>query len=145
MINMRDKMYYKKKLNMSSGYVGDFSDRTFGEFFMDFGIDIHSKKYQIYGTSKAKKLSAFWEIESEEKVMEVMREMISFQSDDYQPECVRGLEKRDDESEKMGEKINIHAEKGSSVNIGDNNKVQNGKKSLISDVAEKVVERIFGI
>ena len=44
-------------LGMSSGYVLNFSDRTFGEFvFEAVGIDIHAEKYRAGGTSKANKL-----------------------------------------------------------------------------------------
>jgi hypothetical protein len=51
-------------LDMVSGYVLDFSDRTMREFFEDeFGIDIYSEKYRFNGTSKAKHLRAFIEIE----------------------------------------------------------------------------------
>ncbi len=46
------------------GYVLNFSDRTIGLFFdEEFGIDIHSEKYQKYGTSKFKKLHGLLEIE----------------------------------------------------------------------------------
>lgn len=51
---------------MSGGYVLDFNDRTFGEFFTDVaGLDIHSKKCQSGGTSKANKLRTFWRLESD--------------------------------------------------------------------------------
>lgn len=51
---------------MSSGYVLNFSDRTFGEFvFEAVGIDIHEEKYASEGTSKAKKLRAFWKFGSD--------------------------------------------------------------------------------
>jgi hypothetical protein len=49
---------------MSTGYVLDFSDRAFGDFFDDVAsIDIHSQKYASAGTSKAKKLREFWRLE----------------------------------------------------------------------------------
>lgn len=51
---------------MDSGYVLDFSDRTFGEFVLDtVGLDLHAEKYTAEGTSKAKKLRAFWKLESD--------------------------------------------------------------------------------
>ena len=41
-------------LEMSSGYVCDFSDRTFGDFFIEeVGVDIGSDEYLVQGTSKA--------------------------------------------------------------------------------------------
>jgi hypothetical protein len=41
-------------LGMGSGYVLNFSDRTFAEFFDDeFRIDIDQQRYKTQGTSKA--------------------------------------------------------------------------------------------
>ena len=43
--------------DMKSGYVLDFSNRTFAEFFEDeFGIDIDDAGYETNGTSKANRL-----------------------------------------------------------------------------------------
>lgn len=56
-------------LGMSGGYVLDFTDATFASFFAEsVGRDIHSSRYTKYGTSKAKKLRAFWDIESDQLV-----------------------------------------------------------------------------
>lgn len=61
-----EKRRLEELFGMSSGYVLDFSDATFGDFFADTAaIDIHSGKYQKIGTSKAKKLREFWKIESD--------------------------------------------------------------------------------
>jgi len=58
-----EKRYLERILNMGGGYVLDYSDATYGEFFGRHKIDIHGGKYQTYGTSKAKKMRAFWEQE----------------------------------------------------------------------------------
>lgn len=51
---------------MDTGYVLDFTDRTFYDFIQNItGVDIHAIKYKIYGSSKAKKLRAFWQTESD--------------------------------------------------------------------------------
>ena len=71
-----DKRYLEKILDMEGGYVLDFSDATFEEFFKPHGIDIHSYQYQTYGTSKAKKMRAFWEKESDSLVGQVLSEML---------------------------------------------------------------------
>jgi hypothetical protein len=56
-------------LGMSSGYVLNFSDRTFREFIWDqVGRDINDGAYSQYGTSKAKHLRAFWEVEPDNVV-----------------------------------------------------------------------------
>ncbi|MCY3897043.1 MAG: hypothetical protein OXF86_00625 [Caldilineaceae bacterium] len=61
---------------MGSGYVLDFNDESFGQFFKSYGVDIHSPKYHTYGTSKAKKLRAFWDTEPDEIVGRVLSEML---------------------------------------------------------------------
>ena len=43
----------EKFLKMETGYVLDFSDRTFGEFVEEaVGVDIHSERYTKQGKSK---------------------------------------------------------------------------------------------
>jgi len=37
-----EKLYFEKFLGMAYGYVLDFNDGTFGEFFRSHSIDIHS-------------------------------------------------------------------------------------------------------
>jgi Abortive infection C-terminus len=61
-------------LDMGGGYVLDFSDRTFAEFFDDeFGVDIYSVKYGFNGRSKAKHMRAFIKAEDEYTVARVLR------------------------------------------------------------------------
>lgn len=78
-----DKRYLEKLLDMSNGYVLDYSDNKFGEFFNRYQINIHGKKYQSYGTSKAKKMRSFWEQESDDLVGSVLSEMLG----SYQAYC----------------------------------------------------------
>ncbi len=50
---------------MKSGYVLDFSNRTFEEFiFENTGINIYEEKYTYESGSKANRLRAFWNQES---------------------------------------------------------------------------------
>ena len=86
-----EKRYLKNILDMHSGYVLDFSDRTFGEFFDQYNIDIHDIKYQAFGTSKANKLRAFWKLEPDQLVGTVLSDMLAF----YElPDKVRGIVER---------------------------------------------------
>lgn len=78
-----EKRYFEKLLNMQSGYVLDFSDVTYGEFFNRHRVDIHGGKYQTNGTSKAKKLRSFWEQEPDALVGQVLSEML----DSYEASC----------------------------------------------------------
>lgn len=71
-------------LQMGDGYVLDFSDRTLAQWFDDeFRVDIHSEKYQFNGTSKAKKLRAFIQIEDAHKVSEVLRRLWQYRERTY--------------------------------------------------------------
>ncbi len=62
--------------DMQSGYVLNFSDRTFSEFFDDeFGINIYDEKYRFNGSSKAKHMRAFITTEDEFTVARVLRQL----------------------------------------------------------------------
>lgn len=78
-LNMRDKRVLEGFLGMDSGYVLNFSDRTFGDFVHEaVDIEIHADKYTIHGSSKAKKLRAFWDIESDYLVGRLLKAMIEY-------------------------------------------------------------------
>lgn len=62
--------------DMHNGYVLNFSDRTFAEYFEDeFGIDIDDEKYAVNGSSKAKRFRTFVDIEDEYTVSHVLRNL----------------------------------------------------------------------
>lgn len=78
-----DKRYLEKILGMEGGYLLDYNDMTFGQFFKRHGVDIHDLWYQTYGTSKAKKMRAFWDDEPDALVGKVLSEML----DVYEANC----------------------------------------------------------
>ncbi len=78
-----EKRYLEKLLGMQSGYVLDYTDVTYAEFFGRYKIDIHNRKYQTYGTSKANKMRAFWEQETDADVAGILSEML----DAYEADC----------------------------------------------------------
>lgn len=60
-----EKRKLERALGMGSGYVLNFSDRTFAEFFLDsLEIDIYDTKYNYASGSKANRMRAFWRVES---------------------------------------------------------------------------------
>ncbi len=67
-----------EKLFDRGGYVLDFNDRTYAEFFREFNININLPKYQINGTSKMKRLRAFWEIEPDAIVGNVFDGLLKY-------------------------------------------------------------------
>jgi hypothetical protein len=82
-LTANEKRYFENLLGMSSGYVLDFSDPTFAEFFNRHRVQIHGPKYQTYGGSKAKKLRSFWEQEPDSVVGKVLSELL----DAYETVC----------------------------------------------------------
>lgn len=60
-----EKEYIENFLGMKSGYVMDFSDRTFQEFVKEVsGLDINNEKYHYASNSKANRLRQFIKVES---------------------------------------------------------------------------------
>jgi hypothetical protein len=78
-----DKRYLEKLLAMGGGVVLDYKDATFGALFSRHKVDIHGERYHTYGTSKAKKMRAFWEQAPDPQVGAVLTEML----DGYEADC----------------------------------------------------------
>lgn len=90
-----EKVYFEEILDMSGGYVLDFTDPTYAEFFRSHGIDIHgNQKYRINGKSKAKKMRAFWVQDPDELVARVLSDLL----DRYEALC---------ETQGRGRKANV--------------------------------------
>lgn len=75
-LSFRDLRKIEKLLDMQSGYVLDFSDADFSDFFAQFSIDIDNEKYTEIGTSKAKRLRGFFRKETDAIVGKVLLELI---------------------------------------------------------------------
>lgn len=78
-----EKKYLERLLEMQGGFVLDFTDASFGELFNRFKVPIHDRRYHTFGTSKAKKLRAFWEQEDDPLVGAVLSEMLDL----YETSC----------------------------------------------------------
>ncbi len=74
---MHEKTIFEKLFNRD-GYVLNFTDRTFAEFFREHRINIEDNKYHINGRSKMKRLRAFWEIESDKTVGQVLQSLLEY-------------------------------------------------------------------
>jgi hypothetical protein len=73
-----EKRALEKALQLESGWVLDFTDRTLAEFVHEsVGRDIHSDKYTKNGTSKANKLRAFIEIEPDHVAGQLLDDLVS--------------------------------------------------------------------
>lgn len=53
----------EKLLGMGGGYVLNFSDRTFGDFFDEYRVEIDAERYKARGTSKANRMRTFWDVD----------------------------------------------------------------------------------
>lgn len=72
-------MKLERFFGMSSGYVLDFSNRTFQEFIYDsVGIDIYSEKYDYASGSKANRLRAFWSEEQNHLVAALLEDLLEY-------------------------------------------------------------------
>lgn len=68
----------EKMLGMGSGYVLDFTDRTYAEFFIDFRVDIDAAQFRTGGDSKAKRMRTFWDIAPNHTVGKVLEGLITY-------------------------------------------------------------------
>jgi len=81
---MADLTYIEKEtienfLAMKSGYVMDFSDRTFQEFIGSVtGLDIKEEKYNYHTGSKANRLRAFLKSESNYVVGQLLKAFLDY-------------------------------------------------------------------
>lgn len=71
-ISSIERRKLERLFRMSGGYVLDFSDRTFSEFFEEHTRrDIDAAIYRERGTSKANRLRGFWAVEGNHLVGKV--------------------------------------------------------------------------
>jgi len=84
-----EKRALEKLLDMASGYVLGFSNRTFEEFFLDtVGITIYDSRYDYGSGSKANRLRAFWSNEPDHTVAKAMSAMLEIIELDFNPDPV---------------------------------------------------------
>lgn len=80
-LSFAEKNRLEKLFGMSSGYVLDFSNRTFQEFVFDsVGKNIEDAKYLRASGSKANRLRAFWEKEPNHVVGKLTKDMLELSS-----------------------------------------------------------------
>ncbi len=64
-----ERLRLERALDMGEGYVLDFSNPTFSDFFLDhLDVDIGDIRYLYRGRSKANRMRAFWELEDNSRV-----------------------------------------------------------------------------
>lgn len=74
-----EKKSFEKLFGMISGYVLDFSNRTFEEFILDStGKSIYDQKYDNASGSKANRLRAFWAVEPNYVVAKLLEDLLQY-------------------------------------------------------------------
>lgn len=73
-----ERSQLEKLLDMSSGYVANFSDSTIASFFAEMNVDFHGAKYSTNGSSKAKKLREIWRLEPDHLVGQSIEALIMY-------------------------------------------------------------------
>lgn len=97
-LSSKEKIILEKFLCMGSGYVLDFSNRTFEEFVRDnTGYEIYDEKYSIEGDSKGKRLRSFWKIESNYVVGILINAFIDYR----RTNCLLNFDKIDQKEEML--------------------------------------------
>ena len=76
-LNSLEKRIFEDLFGMPSGYVLSYTNATFAELFRkSVKINIYDDRYVFNGDSKAKRLRAFWEIETDNLVGKILKELL---------------------------------------------------------------------
>jgi hypothetical protein len=74
-----EKLKLEKLFDMGSGYILDFSNRTFSEFILEnTGVEIYDGKYDYASGSKANRLRAFWQKEPNHVVGQLLTILLEY-------------------------------------------------------------------
>ena len=100
-----EKIKIEKYLGMESGYVLDFSNRTFQEFILEnTGLDIYDDKYDYASGSKANRLRAFWKEEPNYIVGKLLKDFVEYWE---ARKLINYSSQRDDDKALKGEVLKI--------------------------------------
>ena len=74
-----EKQLLEKLLQMGSGYVLNFSDRTMSEFFSDnLSVEIYADRFDYGSGSKANRMRGFWKVADDKLVARSINELIDY-------------------------------------------------------------------
>jgi hypothetical protein len=78
-LTLIEKRTLEMLFEMGGGYVLSFTNRTFGEFVLDStGKDINDAKYDYASGSKANRLRAFWNVEPNHVVGDLLGNLLKY-------------------------------------------------------------------
>lgn len=94
-LTILERRQLERVLQMGSGYLLNFSDRTFQEFVADsVGRDIYDARYAYASGSKANRLRGFWKEEGNRTVGKLLGDLLEY----AQSECGAAADDRDMEA-----------------------------------------------
>ncbi len=72
-----DKQKLEREFGMGGGYVLDFSNRTFEEFFREVvGVQIYGSQYDYASGSKANRMRAFWRVATDKQLIQLFQGLL---------------------------------------------------------------------
>lgn len=78
-LTTNEKEILEELFQMRGGYVLNFSDRTFGEFFQnDMALNIFDPKYNYASGSKANRLRGFWQVADDSLVSLSINHLLTY-------------------------------------------------------------------
>jgi len=78
-LTTNEKEILEELFQMRGGYVLNFSDRTFGEFFQnDMALNIFDPKYMYASGSKANRLRGFWQVADDSLVSVSINHLLTY-------------------------------------------------------------------
>jgi hypothetical protein len=78
-LTTNEKEILEELFQMRGGYVLNFSDRTFGEFFQnDVALNIFDPKYNYASGSKANRLRGFWQVADDSLVSVSINHLLTY-------------------------------------------------------------------
>lgn len=100
-IGMADKLLIEDVFAMGGGYVLDFSNPTFAQFFMEeVGVNIDEAQYFASGSSKAKRLRCFFSLADDKTAAKAIKTLWEYRElkrlRGSEPENVEGAQHRID-------------------------------------------------
>jgi len=101
-----DKRKFEDLFGMESGYVLDFTNRSFADFIKGkTGINIYDGKYAQNGESKARRLREFWAIEPDITVGKVLSSLLEHWRYLYYSTATETKKNLHNECQKLAQKI----------------------------------------
>lgn len=125
-----EQKLFEELFGMSGGYVLDLSnDRFAGLIQRAVHINIYSPTFKKYGDSKAKRLRAFWELESDQTVGKVLAEIYSLWEHDNSTDVPQA-------DQELAEKCKGIIERLINSDIPSEKEIQSGEDDIEEFLAE---------